>query len=168
MSQIINFPSAGRPKDRIRIIDGHQGYVRYEKLRDPRAYVTIGPAETHVTVMDDDGVSPRKWTAIFGWSFLFNIPLRINERDVRLEEAETIARAIKGSTKIFGEMVDTGAWRQEASQVLTGALDEILMSTIGSGSQYSGIVLAAPEWMHSILQGSLGIRPHILKSIRDA
>lgn len=168
MTQIINFPNGGRSRERIRVIDGHQGYVRYEKLRDPRAYVTIGPAETHVTVMDDDGVSPRKWTAIFGWSFLFNTPLRIGDRDVRLEEVETIARAMKGTTKIFGEVVDTGAWRQEVSTQLTASLDEILMATIGSGSQYSGIVLAAPEWMHSVLEGSLGIRPHILKSIRDA
>ncbi|MFG6082111.1 hypothetical protein ACEUZ9_002754 [Paracoccus litorisediminis] len=167
MNKVISLNQHGRPRNRIRIIDGGDARISLESLHDPRAYVTIGPGETHVSIMDDEGESPKKWVAIFGWSYLFNIPLRIGEKTIFLEEPDTISRALRGAMKIYGEMVDTGAWRQDASTVLADSLDEILIGTIGSGAQYSGIVLAAPDWMHDILQGSIGIRPHILKTIRE-
>lgn len=167
MTKVIALGLSGRPKSRIRIIDGGDARFSIERLNDPRAYVTIGPGETHVSIMDDEGESPKKWVAIFGWSYLFHIPLKVGEKTLHIEEPDTLSRALRGSMKLYGEMVDTGAWRQDASSVLADSLDEILIGTIGSGAQYSGIVLAAPEWMHDILQGSIGIRPHILKTIRE-
>ena len=122
---------------RIRVFrsSGHHDDL-LEEHREERVFVTIGPGETRVTILDDEGVCDKSWTAIFGWSFLFGVPIDLGFKD-------------------------------EAGRQMSRALDEILSQTVGSGARFSAIVLAAPQWLHGLLSGSVGIRPHILHEISD-
>ena len=129
--------------------------------------MTIGPGETRVTILDDEGVCDKSWTAIFGWSFLFGVPIDLGEQQVTLDEQETITRALNGPTRIYGQITDTTSFKDEAGRQMSRALDEILSQTVGSGARFSAIVLAAPQWLHGLLSGSVGIRPHILHEISD-
>ena len=47
------------------------------------------------------------------------------------------------------------------------SIGHILDRTIGSGSAYDRIVLAAPAWLHETLTGCLDLRPHIWSEIQD-
>lgn len=134
---------------------------------DARVFVTVGAGETHVTVLDEDGVCERRWTAIFGWSFLFSVPFVLDGVEIFFEEPESLERVLSGRTRIYGKLTDTGAFLQDATRLMARAIEDILDQTIGSGAIYSGIVLAAPVWLHGLLSGSIGIRPHILHDIRE-
>ncbi|MCW3782585.1 hypothetical protein [Defluviimonas salinarum] len=134
---------------------------------EARVFVTIGAGETHVTILDDEGVCDKSWTAVFGWSFLFGVPVDFGGRRITFEEQETVALALQGSARIYGQTIDTTAYVRDAGRALSAALDDILYQTVGSGARFLCIVLAAPEWLHGLLSGSVGIRPHILHEIRD-
>ena len=153
---------------RIRVFrsSGHHDDL-LEEHREERVFVTIGPGETRVTILDDEGVCDKSWTAIFGWSFLFGVPIDLGEQQVTLDEQETITRALNGPTRIYGQITDTTSFKDEAGRQMSRALDEILSQTVGSGARFSAIVLAAPQWLHGLLSGSVGIRPHILHEISD-
>lgn len=138
-----------------------------EEHREARVFVTIGPGETRITILDDEGICDKSWTALFGWSFLFNIPVDLGDRQITLDEQETVSRALSGRTKLFGRDVDTSAFVIEAGRQMTRALDDILSQTIGSGARFTAIVLSAPQWLHGLLSGSVGVRPHILNEISD-
>lgn len=140
----------------------------YPGMREERVFVTIGPGETRVTILDDEGECAKSWTAIFGWSFLFGVPVNLGDRIITLDEQETITLALSGRTRIYGRMVDTASFVKEAGRQMSAGLDDILSQTVGSGARFSAIVLAAPQWLHGLLSGSIGIRPHILHEISDA
>lgn len=155
-------------KSRIRVFrSSGQHDDLLEEHREERVFVTIGPGETRVTILDDEGVCDKSWTAIFGWSFLFGVPIDLGDKEITLDEQETITRALSGPTRIYGRMTDTTRFKDEAGRQMSRALDEILSQTVGSGARFSAIVLAAPQWLHGLLSGSVGVRPHILHEISD-
>lgn len=154
-SRIRVFRSSGRPDDLL------------EEHREERVFVTIGPGETQVTILDDEGVCDKSWTAIFGWSFLFEIPVDLEGKLVTLDEQETVILVLSGKGRLFGRPVDNASFVEAAGRRMSKALDDILSQTVGSGARFSEIVLAAPHWLHGLLSGSVGIRPHILHEISD-
>ena len=131
-------------------------------------FVTIGPGETRVTILDDEGVCERSWAAIFGWSSLCAIPLEAEGKQFPIDDERLMARALTGDVIAYGRSIDTKAFVIRAAGTIGNALDEILSATIGSGASYSAIVLAAPVWLHGLLENSIDIRPHILREIREA
>jgi hypothetical protein len=149
------FRSSERPEDVLK------------KHHDARVFVTIGAGETRVTILDDEGICDKSWTAIFGWSFLFSVPVDLGEKTVTLDEQETVALALSGHARIYGRLVNTASYLEAAEKQLKVALDDILSQTVGSGALFSAIVLAAPHWLHDLLSGSVMIRPHILHEIHE-
>lgn len=135
---------------------------------DERVFVTVGAGETWVTVLDEEGNCEESWTAIFGWSYLFELPVSFGERDVLLEEPETVRMALRGHARIYGRDVDTSVYVEQAEEQMRLGLDQILSRTVGSGARFVSIVIAAPQWLHGLLSGSAGLRPHILHEISDA
>lgn len=135
---------------------------------DERVFVTIGAGETWVTVLDEEGNCEESWTAIFGWSYLFELPVSLGDRDVLLDEPETVRMALRGQARIYGRDVDTRGYVEQAEEQMRHGLDQILSRTVGSGARFVSIVLAAPQWLHGLLSGSAGLRPHILHEISDA
>ncbi len=139
----------------------------YNEQHNERVFVTIGAGETMVTILKEDGGCDHCWTAVFGWSFLFDIPIDIGGVATRIDDQEVAAIALGGRVKMFGREVDTRDYAKEAGQRIKDALDDILSQTVGSGARYSTIVFSAPEWMHKLLNNAIGIRPHIAKDISD-
>lgn len=129
--------------------------------RDASAFLTIGPGETRVTVLDEEGGISDSWVAIFGWCDICEIGVTIEGRKVTFEEPELIRRAMSGSMKIYGRTVDTSPFIAETTDLLQGAIEDILSRTVGSGAIYDRIVLSAPSWMGEVLAASTKLRPHI-------
>ena len=86
-------------------------------------FVTIGLAETNISVMDDEGNLGAHWDAVFGWSFLFSIPFDADGVHFYLEEKKIIERALAGDTKIYGKLRDTSRWRAACSNALRDGVD---------------------------------------------
>lgn len=134
---------------------------------DASVFVSIGAGETHVTVLDGEGCCTRGWTAVFGWSALCSLPFECDTREVTFDEEILVARALTGSTRVYGRKSDTSAFVGKSAMIFRAALEEILARTIGSGAAYDAIVFAAPAWLHPALMASMDIRPHILPDVRE-
>jgi len=130
-----------------------------------RVFVTIGPGETHVSILDGEGCCETSWRAAFGWAALCRIPIPGQGPDDLLTET-SLARAVRGTYRRYGAPVDTRAFRAEAERTLRDALDEILSRTVGSGAEYDAVILAGPAWLHPLLGPAIGTRPHILSPVR--
>ena len=135
--------------------------------REASAFLTIGPGETRVTVLDEEGGIRDSWVAIFGWCDICEIGVRVGESKVTFEEPELIRRAMSGSMKLYGQVVDTSAFIAETTDLLQRAIEEILSRTLGSGAIYDRIVLSAPSWMRDVLAASTQLRPHIFTETDD-
>lgn len=166
-SNITALPGRAPLPRRVKVLRAEPG--GHEDLDgDASVFVTIGAAETHVSVLDEEARCSSRWLAIFGWSFLFGLPLAMDERTVLLEEAKVVERALQGRARIYGRDTDTSAWVEEAGRRLEAALDDILGQSIGSGAHFTAIVLCAPPWLHGLLSGCRNLRPHIVQEIREA
>lgn len=146
---------------------GDAGPDRAGEEQSACVFVTIGPGETRVTILDDEGRCDRSWTAIFGWSALCAIPLMAEGKEFPVDNERLLARALTGEVQAYGRRLETSGFIARAAGRIEQALDEILSATVGSGARYSAIVLAAPAWMHGLLENSVDIRPHILREIRE-
>lgn len=134
---------------------------------DTVVFVSIGPGETHVTIVNGDGVSVDGWTAVFGWSSLCDIEIHHNEGSVYPVNKSMVIKALRSSLKLYGKTVDTGPYITSAKSHLKGALGYILDQTIGDAKEYDRIVIAAPDWMHGALSGCTSIRPHVDPRIQE-
>lgn len=126
--------------------------------------VSIGLAETHVTVLSDEARRRSHWSAVFGWSALCGVPIGPGAVRADLDE---LPRALRGQLRRYGEPVLTDGFPEAARAHLRSAIGHILDRTIGDGAGYDRIVLAAPAWLHETLTGCLDLRPHIWKEIQD-
>lgn len=126
--------------------------------------VSIGLAETHVTVLSEEAKHRSHWTAIFGWSALSGVPIGPGEVRADLEE---LPRALRGQLRRYGNPVRTDGFPEAARAHMRSAIAYILDRTIGDGAGYDRIVLAAPGWLHAVLGGCLDLRPHIWNEIQD-
>lgn len=132
-----------------------------------RVFVTIGPAETRVSILDEHGDYRGSWVAIFGWCDICDIGVVVDGQRRPFEDPALISQAMRGSVRMFGRDVDTGDFLKEGSVMLECLLDDILTRTVGSGALFDAIVLSAPAWMRDILKASTSIRPHIFTEIDD-
>lgn len=132
-----------------------------EEDREDRVFVTVGAGETRITVLCNEGQCVKSWTAIFGWSDLFKIPFECQGEEIYFEGQEILARAVRGSTKIYGNPTDTSSFVNAATDRMAVSIEDILERTIGSGVEYQEIVLSAPTFLHPVLGRSLGNRPHM-------
>lgn len=156
-----------QPVRKIQIFDCRERHDMPEPHEDTRVFVSIGAGETHVTILNGEGGCKDRWTAVFGWSFLCNLPFESNGVIRVLENEALISRAMLGSVKVYGQLVDTTDLLDRASEILKLALEDILSRTVGAGEMHDDIVLAAPTWMHGLLSSTIDIRPHILREIRE-
>lgn len=151
----------------IQIFDRRERHDIPEPHGDTRVFVSIGAGETHVTILSAEGDCEDRWTAVFGWSFLCRLPFESADCTRVLESEALVSRAMRGSVKVYGRLVDTTDLIDKASVILKDALEDILSRTVGSGEIHDDIVLAAPPWMHGLLSSAVDIRPHILRDIRE-
>lgn len=151
----------------IQIFDRRERHDIPAPHGDTRVFVSIGAGETHVTVLSDQGDCEDRWTAVFGWSFLCLLAFESDNVSRVLESEALVSRAMRGSVKVYGQVVDTTDLIDKASGILKDALETILSRTVGSGEIHDDIVLAAPFWMHGLLSSAVDIRPHILRDIRE-
>lgn len=126
--------------------------------------VSIGLAETHVTVLSDEARHRSHWTAVFGWSALSAIPIGPEEVRADLDE---LPRALLGHLRRYGTPVRMDGFLEASRGHMRGAISSILDRTIGDGAGYDRIVLAAPSWLHEVVSGCLDLRPHIWNEIQD-
>ena len=137
----------------------------------PHVFVSLCVGETHVSIVTGEGRLERKWTAAWGWSAFTTIALDVDtprgSEVVHLTEEDLLARAIAGSLRMYGKLVDTSGFVGELKNRLQGALEVVLSATVGEAARYDSIVLAGPPWLHSALEGMTTLRPHISAEIRD-
>jgi len=126
--------------------------------------VSIRLAETHVTVISEQARLRPHWTAIFGWSSLTSLLAGPESVHATLDE---LPRALRGQLRRYGAPVCTDGFLSLAQDHLRGAIGHILDRTIGSGSEYDRIVIAAPPWLHEAAAGCLDLRPHVWNEIQD-
>lgn len=126
--------------------------------------VSIGLGETHVTVLSDEARLRSHWTAVFGWSALTGIQIG---RDGSRPELDELPRALKGQLRRYGTPLSTDGFLSRSQDLLRNAVGHILDRTIGSGSAYDRIVIAAPSWLHEAVSGCMDLRPHIWNEIQD-
>lgn len=163
MSDVLSFPTASEPgRNRIRVIEE---LTCDDSELGGQAFVTIGLAETNVTVLDEEARVRQQWRAAFGWSFFFEMPFHSDGGHFYLEEQNVIKRALSGEAKIFGHVRDTRGWRAACGNRLRDAVDEILQKTVGSGAGYDRIVLAMPEWMLPAAESMRGLRLNLENNI---
>lgn len=132
-----------------------------------RVFVTIGPAETRVSILDEQGDYRGSWVAIFGWCDICDIGVVVDGARRPFEDPALISQAMRGHVRMFGRVIDTQDFLREGSSMLERLLDDILTRTVGSGALFDAIVLSAPAWMRDILTASTAIRPHIFTEIED-
>lgn len=150
---------------RIGIVSENIGTPDFETIDgETVVMVSIGMGETHVTVLSDEARMGSRWTAAFGWSALTRIP--IGPERVRPDPDE-LPRALKGHLKRYGTPLGTEGFLSQAQGILRAAISHILDRTIGSGSVYDRIVIAAPSWLHEAVSGCMDLRPHIWNEIQD-
>lgn len=156
-------------RDKITIFPDAISREIFEGLHDAQkvVFVSVGPGETRVTVINDEGHCISAWIAVFGWSSLCEISIDHNGDDLRATNISMITRALHGTLRLYGEIVDTSAYKTKAAAHFKGALSHILDQTVGDAREYDKIILAAPEWLQDVLKGSLNIRPHIAPEIQD-
>lgn len=130
-------------------------------------FITIGPGETRITILDDEGDCEASWAAVFGWSSLMDLPLVVDGKPLMLDEPGVLQLVLTGRARIYGRSVDTSEFVAVAEGRVRAAIEEIIHGTVGSGARYSAIVLAAPVWLHGLLASSVGLRPHILREISE-
>ena len=118
--------------------------VPVRRPEEASVFVSIGAGETHVTILNDDGAFTKGWTAVFGWSVLCDLPFELNGTMITLEEEDLVAKALTGSAKIYGKIVNTTAFLNAARDLFHHVIDHLLSRTIGSGATYDTIVIAAP------------------------
>lgn len=126
--------------------------------------VSIGLGETHVTVLSDEARFRSHWTAAFGWSALTQIPLG---PDGIRPDPDEIPRALRSQLKRYGTRIVTEGFLPRARTLMRDSIGHILDRTIGSGSAYDRIVIAAPAWLHEALTGCLDLRPHVWSEFQD-
>jgi hypothetical protein len=168
--RILHLPSSSRLDGRalIRIFPSLvEPAVHPDVEADASVFVSIGAGETHVTVLDCEGSCTRGWTAVFGWSALCSLPFACDAREMTFDEEVLVARALTGSTRVYGRKSDTSAFVGLSAMLFRTALEEILSRTIGSGAAYDAIIFAAPAWLHPALGASMDLRPHILPDVRE-
>lgn len=129
--------------------------------------VSIGVGETHVTVLTEEARRRAHWTAVFGWSSLCYVPIGSGEVRHPLEGAEQISRALRRTLRLYGRPVNTDGFLEAARGHFRSAIGYILDRTVGDGSGYDRIVIAAPGWTHEALRGCLDLRPHMWPDIQD-
>jgi hypothetical protein len=150
---------------RIGIVSENIGAPDFETMDgETVVMVSIGMGETHVTVLSDEARLRSRWTAAFGWSALTRIPVG---PDGSRPDPEELPRALKGQLKRYGTLLGTEGFLSEAQSLLRVAISHILDRTIGSGSVYDRIVIAAPAWLHEAVSGCMDLRPHIWNEIQD-
>jgi len=130
-------------------------------------FLSIGAGETRVNVIDDAGRSVVSWVAVFGWSSLCRLKIDHNGDELHATSIEMMTRALRGSMRRYGDVVDTSGFVRDARQHFQGALGYIVDQTVGDASEYDKIILASPEWLHNVLDDCLRIRPHIAPVIQD-
>lgn len=130
-------------------------------------FVSIGPGETHITVVNGDGISIDGWTAVFGWSSLCDIEIPHEEGSVYPANKSMIIKALRAKLRLYGKQVDTRPYVRSAKNHLKSALGHILDKTIGDAKEVDRIVIAAPDWMHQTLGDCVSIRPHIDPDIQE-
>ncbi len=138
---------------------GTQIVTPYVKAENDRVYVTIGAGETMITVLNDNGHCEHCWTALFGWSFLFDIPLEVEGECIKVDDREMASIALGGRLKLYGRNIDTRSYVMLAGRKMKSSLDDILAKTIGGEAKYSTITFTLPEWLHKLFIGSVGVRP---------
>lgn len=130
-------------------------------------FVSIGPGETHITVVNGEGISIDGWTAVFGWSSLCDIEIPHDEGAVFPANKSMIIKALRANLKLYGKQVDTMPYVSSAKSHLKSALGYILDQTVGDAKEVDRIVIAAPDWMHHTLCDCVSIRPHIDPEIQE-
>jgi hypothetical protein len=155
-SQISIFKDGARPDFLDGLEDGQRA-----------VYISIGPGETHVAVVDEMPSIRSSWTAIFGWSSLCGLRIRHRDELISPDSQAMIAKALRGSLKRYGHPVDTDGFIAEAEQRFRTSLAYIMDQTIGEGSEFDKIIFSAPEWLIPALAKSHDLRPHIDPEIHD-
>lgn len=139
------------------------------ETRDGETIVTVslGVGETHVMILNGEARRLAHWTAVFGWSSLCYVPIGSDEVRHPLEGAEQISRALRGTLRLYGQPVNTSGFLSASRAHFRSAIGYILDRTVGDGSDYDRIVIAAPVWTHEALTGCLDLRPHMWPEIQD-
>jgi hypothetical protein len=130
-------------------------------------FISIGPGETRISVLDDEGRSVSAWTAVFGWSSLCDIEVDDKSGKIHLASVSMLTKALRSSLRVYGKSVDTKGFIAKSRTHLSGALSHIIDQTIGDAREFDRIILAASPWMHDALSECLEIRPHIDPVIQD-
>ncbi len=146
---------------RIRIVRSDEVCDDLRDAPEMTVHVMLGAAETHISTLSPDGRFGCGWTALFGWGFLFSLPLEVRGHQRFLEEAEVVVEALHGRVRIYGDVVDTTDWARLAFTSFASSLEDILSRTVGSGSIYSAISLTGPRSMRCLLESAASLRPHM-------
>jgi hypothetical protein len=173
--ETIRFPNAPAKhgfhvvKEKINIFTDVSRPDVVEGIEDDQkvVYISIGPGETRVNVLDDEGRSLSSWTAVFGWSSLCDIEIRHGGDSLCMATLPMITKALRSSLRLYGQDVDTADFIGSARGHLHGALSHIIDQTIGDAREYDRIILAAPVWLHEVLKKCVEIRPHIDPVIQE-
>lgn len=120
------------------------------------AYISIGAGETHVTLLDEEGVDICSWTAVAGWSALFSIPVgEISGVSLRVSSEEGLEEAFSGSICSDSGQIDTIGFISASVIVMRKMLCEVIQHTLSLEACSRTIVLSAPPWLHGCLKSCI-------------
>ena len=168
----LQFPRvAARARPEIAVFQDSVSQMAIEGIGDAEkvVFVSIGAGETRVNVVDGEGCSISAWVAIHGWAGLCGIEIPVEGRDagVHPSSKSMISRALRGTLRVFGVLVDTSDFQDRAAVAFRNALARILDETVRDAREYDRIIFAAPDWLHPALAASLDLRPHIEPEVQD-
>lgn len=110
------------------------------------AYVSIGPGETRVTIVDGEGRDIMGWTAVFGWADLSACLPRDETPDQATIDQGSQAAILAKPSHAAAVAITLG-----------DSIDEIIARTFNGRHDISTVVVAAPDWLHGLIRD--GIMP---------
>lgn len=126
-------------------------------------FISVSFGETHVTVLSDGALMRSRWTANFGWSALEGLCVGADG----FGDRDELKRALQGPIRRYGRPVSTEELLSSVRELMRNAVSDILDRTVGTGSAYDRIVIAAPAWLHGAFATCMDLRPHIWREIQD-
>lgn len=122
----------GRVTDSIRILEKTPlRPVSLDEMGDGLSgYLSIGSGEIRITVLDEEGLDILGWIAVIGWSALIK-----GDQDLKQSEAPVLT--------------------DDAGVDLHRMLDTVLGRTLDKHLAVKRIIIAAPYWMHDLIQNNV-------------
>lgn len=148
-------------------LDAHSVHGGPLSSKGSHVFVTIGVAETHVTVYAKGMEKRRHHVVDGGWGELRKYPLISHGQVIHLDTIEMIEDGLSGNLMLFGKAPDLSGFKAFSRNWFVDLVKASLEKTIGHGAQYDAITVNALSFLSPALESVQDLRPHLKLNLED-